>query len=318
MSEPAQHFAYSTQDISQQERFDYWTEVVLKHCIPAQSQCLSSQPFQGELYVNRLGTLDLCSLHSEIHHWDRTAQHVRQAPQDDIWLGFIEHGFGSLSQGGRSTQLHTNDLVLYDAAQGFELEIGGNNNHLLRIPRALVQPHIPDIGHLTAIVLDDSRPGVSPLREMLRHAAHTPTDVQQPHIVERYHDTLIQLLSLSVVTQDFKVVHHEEDLYQKLMRYIAQHLQSPELNLAHLAAVHHVSTRTLTRAFARHQQTPMAVIWQLRLKRCYELLQQGRVQHISQLALDMGFSDFSHFSHAFKKAFGVSAQTLLHQHQHIQ
>jgi AraC-like DNA-binding protein len=36
---------------------------------------------------------------------------------------------------------------------------------------------------------------------------------------------------------------------------------------------------------------------------------------VSQAALDFGFSDFSHFSHAFRKAFGISPRSLLPKEQ---
>lgn len=304
------HFAYSTEQVAPHERFDYWTEVVLRHCIPAASQSRHDAPFTGELHVDCLGQMDVCHLDAQQHYWNRSQRHVRTTPQDDIWLGFIEQGFGQLSQGGRSTRLSANDLVLYDAAQGFELEIGGKNNHLFRIPRHLISPYIPHIGQLTAIRLDEKRPGVVPLREMLRQAAHQHDHLDSRSLV-MCQESILQLLSLSIETQNFKVLHHEQDLYSKLIQYITQNLSSTELSLEHLAQTHHVSTRTVSRAFARHQQTAMQVIWQMRLEKSFQKLKQGNVRSISQLALDLGFSDFSHFSHAFKKTFGQSPQTLL-------
>ncbi|HFP9258394.1 TPA: helix-turn-helix domain-containing protein, partial [Klebsiella michiganensis] len=61
--------------------------------------------------------------------------------------------------------------------------------------------------------------------------------------------------------------------------------------------------------------TPMAVIWQERLRASREALERGRVSSVSQAALDFGFSDFSHFSHAFRKAFGISPRSLLPKEQ---
>ena len=69
------------------------------------------------------------------------------------------------------------------------------------------------------------------------------------------------------------------------------------------------------RHFARHKKTPMAVIWQERLRASREALERGRVSSVSQAALDFGFSDFSHFSHAFRKAFGISPRSLLPKEQ---
>ncbi|HBM3200928.1 TPA: helix-turn-helix transcriptional regulator, partial [Klebsiella michiganensis] len=105
------------------------------------------------------------------------------------------------------------------------------------------------------------------------------------------------------------------DLYARMMIYIRRQLVDPDLNIESLARAHHVSIRTVTRAFARHKKTPMAVIWQERLRASREALERGRVSSVSQAALDFGFSDFSHFSHAFRKAFGISPRSLLPKEQ---
>lgn len=116
---------------------------------------------------------------------------------------------------------------------------------------------------------------------------------------------------LSLELQDLDNVSAERDLYARMMIYIRRQLVDPDLSIESLARAHHVSIRTVTRAFARHKKTPMAVIWQERLRASREALERGRVSSVSQAALDFGFSDFSHFSHAFRKAFGISPRSLL-------
>lgn len=58
----------------------------------------------------------------------------------------------------------------------------------------------------------------------------------------------------------------------------------------------------------------MATIWQERLQSSRLAIEQGRVRSVSQAALDSGFSDFSHFSHAFRKAFGIAPSALLQRY----
>ena len=116
---------------------------------------------------------------------------------------------------------------------------------------------------------------------------------------------------VSLELQDLKQTHDELDLYGRIMNYIHQHLTEVDLSLERIAQAHHVSTRTVTRAFARHQKSPVAEIWKARLLASRDAIGRGQVRSISQAALDFGFSDFSHFSHAFRKAFGMAPQTLL-------
>lgn len=307
---------YSTVGVAESRRFEYWNDVVLRHCIPAASAPLAGGDFDARLAVRGVGMVDICSLSAPLHCWDRTARYLRQGPDDDLWLGYMQGGYGQLEQGGRKATLAADSLVLYDAAQTFRFSLGGRDNHLVRIPRHLLSGRLPGLESLTAVALDDRRPGVIPLREMLRQAAAMPGCLDNPDISGRFSQTLLDLLVLSLELQDLDNVSAERDLYARMMNYIRRQLVDPDLNIESLAQAHYVSVRTVTRAFARHKKTPMAVIWQERLRASREAIERGRVNSVSQAALDFGFSDFSHFSHAFRKAFGVSPSTLLHRDRH--
>lgn len=309
----SQSSQYSTLAVSEPRRFDYWKEVVCRHCLAADSKTLSQSNFEGALKVHDMGALDICTLSSPLHYWERSAQHLRSGPAEDLWLGFTRNGHGELEQGGRKATLAAGNLFLYDASQTFRFSLGGTENHLIRIPRQLLSERLPGIADYTAMVLDDRRPGVIPLREMLRQAASAPSILQDGGVSSRYSSALLDLLVISVELQDLKTTHEELDLYGRIMNYIHRNLTDPNLSIELIAQAHHVSTRTVTRAFARYQKTPVAEIWKERLNASREAIERGQVRSVSQAALDFGFSDFSHFSHAFRKAFGVAPHTLLHR-----
>ena len=302
---------YSTLAVPATRRFDYWKEVVYRHCLAADSKPLSQSRFDGSLTLNTVGALDICTLSSPLHYWERSEQHLRSGPAEDLWLGFARKGHGQIEQGSRKANLATGNLFLYDATQAFRFSLGGTENHLIRIPRALLTERLPRIAEYTAMVLDDRRPGVVPLREMLHQAASTPASLQDERISNRYSSAVLDLLVISLELQDLKTSHQEMDLYGRIMQYIQRHLTEPDLSIEAIAKAHNVSTRTVTRAFARYQKTPVAEIWKERLNASREAIERGQVRSVSEAALDFGFSDFSHFSHAFRKAFGVAPNTLL-------
>lgn len=297
---------YSTENIKATERFEYWNDVVLRHCIPAQSEPENLRDFNGELSVRHLGLIDICTVASSMHSWERTEKHLRNGPNDDLWLGFMENGSGELIQGGRRTKYQNNNLMLYDAAQTFQFNLSGQKNHLIRIPRYLIANRLPNIKHLTAQILDETRPGIIPLREMIRQSVDHTLDFSNIDFAERFTKSAIELLVLSLEVQDISKVNIERDLYSKAMNFISRYLQDPELSLEKIAQAHYVSTRTLSRAFARNQKTVMSVIWNERLLASRAALKSGRINSVSEVALEYGFTDFSHFSHAFKKAFGIT------------
>lgn len=305
---------YTTTEVPPERRFEYWTQVVCRHCIAADSHPVDRSDFNGQLIVRAMGALDLCTVSAPMHHWERTTKHVRVAPDDDLWLGFLDRSAGTIEQGGRQSVLEHGSLVLYDADQAFRFNFGGDAAHLLRIPRNLLSKRLPGVEKLTAMVLDERRPGLMPLREMLSQAVSHPAIYANECVAARVGDTMLELLILSLELQGASDSGATRDLFAKAMRHIKQHLADPDLSVNSLASAMHVSPRTLIRTFARHQKTPMATIWQERLLSSRLAIEQGRVRTVSQAALDHGFSDFSHFSHAFRKAFGVAPSALLQQH----
>ncbi|WP_336749953.1 helix-turn-helix domain-containing protein [Pantoea vagans] len=311
------HFAlqgeirYSTGEVAVHQRFDYWHDVILRHCIPSEGKPQADGRFNGELAVREIGLVDVCTLNSTLHHWERKPHHLRSGPEDDLWLGYIQGGYGQLEQGGRRTSLSAGDLVLYDAAQTFRFSIGGNHNHLVRIPRHLLKGQTSAMELMTATILDKHRPGVTPLREIVCLAVNNSFLSGNPEMAGRFSQTILDLLTLSLELQSIDKVASERDLYARVRNYISRNLKNPELNLESIAKAHHVSVRTVTRAFARHQKTPAAVIWQERLVACRNALGQGGARSVSEIALDHGFSDLTHFSHAFRKAFGVTPSSVM-------
>ncbi|MEG3129270.1 helix-turn-helix domain-containing protein [Pantoea cypripedii] len=308
---------YSTEHVAVPQRFEYWNDVILRHCIPSDGKPLAEGRFEGELAVREVGLIDVCTLTSTLHYWERKSQHLRTGPEDDLWLGYIQGGYGQLEQGGRKASLAAGNLVLYDAAQTFRFSIGGRNNHLIRIPRHLLTGKVPASVGFTATILDDTRPGIIPLREMIYQTVQTPVLMNNPDVAGRFSQTLLDLLVLSLELQDHANAASERDLYARMRNYISRNLTNPELSVESMALAHHVSVRTVTRTFARKQKTPAAVIWQERLQASRDALEQGRVVSVSQAALDYGFSDFSHFSHAFRKAFGVTPNSVLKQNVQV-
>lgn len=104
---------YSTIGVAESRRFEYWNDVVLRHCIPAASVPMAGVDFDARLAVRGVGMVDICSLSAPLHRWERTARYLRQGPDDDLWLGYMQGGYGQLEQGGRKAALAADSLVLF-------------------------------------------------------------------------------------------------------------------------------------------------------------------------------------------------------------
>ncbi|OSM96523.1 MULTISPECIES: helix-turn-helix domain-containing protein [Lonsdalea] len=305
---------YSTENMADKQRFEYWTEVVCRHCLKATNRPLSESGFVASMQFRAIKSLSLATLNAPAHHWKRGAQDLRSGPNDDLWLGLVQQGQAWFEQSGRQAVLPAGSMVLYDSAKEFTFNIDSQALHILRIPRQLLMRRIPNVEKFTAISLDASRPGMTPLREMLLQASSNSLLMTHDDMAIRYFDMMLDMLVFSLQVADNENAGDRYDnLYEKIVQYIRDHLQDDALSLDMIAKAHYVSPRTVVRAFSARQKTPMALVWQERLLACRHALQDKRARSVSQVAMEYGFKDLSHFSRAFRQAFGYAPSSLLKQ-----
>jgi AraC-like DNA-binding protein len=94
--------------------------------------------------------------------------------------------------------------------------------------------------------------------------------------------------------------------WTRIRGYCHAHL-GEKIKLESLAALCRISRFLFLRRFAKRAGiTPHAWLLRLRLERSCQLL-GSKTSRVSDVALDVGFYDQSHFDRAFKRAYGVTA-----------
>ena len=97
----------------------------------------------------------------------------------------------------------------------------------------------------------------------------------------------------------------DEQLIQKALKLIEDHIDNSEYNVEQLSADMGMSRMNLYRKLqAITGQTPTDFIRTIRLKRAAQLLQEGKL-NVSEVADRVGFSSSSYFTKCFKEQFGV-------------
>jgi AraC-like DNA-binding protein len=92
---------------------------------------------------------------------------------------------------------------------------------------------------------------------------------------------------------------------------VLANLENPEMTIESIAAAQNLAPRTLHRLFSAEATTPIRWLWHQRLSASYNALAEGRIRNVTDAALSFGFTDLSHFSRAFRKAFGHPPHTLV-------
>ncbi len=219
-------------------------------------------------------------------------------------------GMRQYCQSGAIAMLAPGDTTLIDAGQPWTSDCAGNCARLyLRIPRWLVQdrlqsrtlPVLPRIMGKHGLGATLFRVAAS-----LYEEAEAMSFEEGVTALEAYLGILAGCLARP---EAFSTMLGQcAQLRPRIEHYIETHLAEPILGPAAIAAMAGISVRHLHRLFAAKGCTVVEWIRERRLERCRTDLADPCLTRrgITDIAFSWGFSDSAHFSHCFRKEFGVS------------
>jgi AraC-like DNA-binding protein len=116
------------------------------------------------------------------------------------------------------------------------------------------------------------------------------------------------LIATSVCDTALAAEPLQRTLEPRILEYMQNHLAECDLTAARIAAEHNVSVRQLYKILGRSGITPADWIRARRLEECRSDLRNPALHHltIEAIARRWGLTDPTHFSRAFKTAYGVS------------
>ncbi|MDB5979907.1 MAG: hypothetical protein JWQ69_922 [Pseudomonas sp.] len=300
------------------DSFDVWHEATCRNFSLSESRRASNGAFSSRISSREFGSLmfsDVSASSLEGVSLDRDAAHIRKDPRDQFMLYMVTEGEVNLAQEHRQAHAQVGDLFLYDQTQPFRLEFPpAYRAVMVNIPRPLLEARLNNARRMTAQrVAGTSNLGAltgSMLRQMMQF-----DDPMQETITSRLSESLLDILSTTFEAQSAHPAlppSADHRLLAQVKRYMLANLEDTTLDLETIARAQHTAPRTLNRMFAAEGTTPIRWLWQQRLTASYQALSERRVASVTEAALSFGFSDLSHFSRAFKKAFGTSPQDLKH------
>ncbi|MGW4055322.1 AraC-like ligand-binding domain-containing protein [Streptomyces sp. NPDC004779] len=284
----------------------------------------STGDISGHIRLSDVGPIRICSARGTPVTLLRKARLAREDHEPAVFLGIQMAGTNIVEQNGRQCLVGPRSLVVYESTAPYTLHFReGVDYHSLRIPReALALPDrtlrsvaaVPlGPGNPTAqlaftyfsqLVTDEDLHGgaraealLEPSVELLRAVVTSHLDAEGPRSA-----------ALSDVPLDLRITH-----------YLREHLADPDLSAARIAAAHGISVRHLYAVLARSSISLGDWIRSHRLAECRRELAGpgGRLRTIAGIGRSWGFQDASHFSKAFKHAYGLSPKAWREQHHPV-
>jgi AraC-like DNA-binding protein len=302
---------FSTDPYPAPERVAAWSEAIGRHCgVRIDVNPRSAQEFQTSARIARLSTLGLV---------EGSTSAVRQGNarglivNDDVtFVGVMTSRWGT-SQLGRSLDLHPADWSLLSNSDVSEITIPEACRFLaFSVPRAAINPLVPDIGAAFARRIPASSPALQMLVRYL-DLARRDNVVTTPELAAAFTDHVCDLLAFALgPTRDAAEQARTRGLaaarLQAIKHDIVDNLRRPELSVHSIAARHGLSVRYVQQIFEESGLTFTAYLTEQRLTAAYKVLRRRAPVDVpvSTIAFDCGFANVSHFNRSFRQRFGCT------------
>ena len=286
--------------------FERWHQVTCRNYSNSELRRRDDGPFAAAISMRPFGALGLSDVSSSsgAAQLIRGAADIRRDQRDHFMLFHVTDGEIGLEQDGRQARAKAGDLFLYDQTRPLTLDFKPRyRSWMLTIPRLLLQSRVARPQVLTAHLFS----GTSTLGALAGGVIQQLESVGAgglPHIVERVGAATLDIVAATLDAQAGYAPAHR--VLARAEHFMQANLRDPNLDVGTIARAIHTSPRTLNRAFAANATTPMRWLWRQRLDAARYALALDRARSVIDIAFSYGFSDVSHFSRVFKKAFGTS------------
>jgi AraC-like DNA-binding protein len=304
---------WSTNDVAQKERFDYWRDWICGAFDPMSPELrrLGRAEFRGEISVLPLGEAALMEIGASFHSTGRSLQDIARGSRDyvflyrqlsDAWFDF-DYQEGFLCRSG--------SLVFGDADRPFLTGPSGESDfhhYVLKLPRRMLSPVLVNPRDVNTRIVS-GQTGLGAL--LLSYFDSFVT--QAPHLTPQDHYAALQaLVSLTAVACNRAASDHDPRQavrmaqLQQAKRMIEHHLTRADLAPATVAQLLGMSVRLLHKLFEPAGITVSRYIVARRLELARSALARADGRRILEIALSCGFESLATFYRAFKQAHGVA------------
>jgi len=305
--------SFSTDLVPVPDRLEAWRWNAQQICGDCRFQFPKRLSFHGSIERRKVAGLELTLFSSSPVSFKKYPV-VSQNSDDRSCIVITQlAGVRRYCQDGKVASLKSGDTTLIDSGRPWSSECFSDCARLyLRLPYSFVEARLRRNPFPIALQISGASglgAVLSCLLVSLYHQADELTPDEGAAAVESYLRILSAHLGSSEL--DSATPNGSVDLAERIVAYVETHLAEGTLGPAEIAAAMGISVRHLHRVFSRRGCTVAEWIRRERLRRCHNDLCDAhlRDKSITDIAFYWGFNDSAHFSHSFKKLFGICPRT---------
>ena len=289
------------------QRVDYWRGVMMQVLrADCRVEPIGRQPFEATMDVMPFGSWNLVQVTG-------TAQATqRLGAGAEGWVSIMcqLEGLGRMTEPGREAQLRPGDICIVPPDREIVASrLGGFRQVLVNVPQGDLDEALPYWRELTTFALSADRPQVKATCDLVRYAVEHRA-LLTPECRSQLNGCAKRLLgALPGATPESRQRPALSRLAsyqrQRVERFILEHLRDSDLSVARVARELTMSVRYVHKLFEAQGQQVMQWAQAQRLQACRQELKARGGRPVSDIAYAWGYASPSHFSHAFKRQFGL-------------
>lgn len=307
--------AASTAGMRERDKFDYWHGVVCKAVVDLDPQPVGRTRFDASLNTIVMNNMAVSRIRASAHRVSRLPSAISGSSAETLVFNFVVRGQALVEQDGRSVLLRVGDGAVCDAQRTYELRFDEDIDIAsIRMPRTLFLHSASRIHQITAL----SFTKIGQLCPMLFAYAVSFSETasvlgasSSNKVFKNFTDLLRAALDEAVLGAPLPLSEYRAMALMRVKEFVEQNADNYELDAASVATALNLSPRYINKLMEAEGISISRYIWKRRVERAAIALSDPvlKGKSVSDLAMQHGFNDLSHFSRAFRDRFGLAPKS---------